>query len=68
MNSSVSQGPVRGDKGSLHIDFPDKDRDGKKVTLHFSPAKVSYCCEPEPAPGVVNGRTIVVCTMYVHIL
>ena len=37
--SAGSQAAAR-DKGSLHIEFPDKDRDCKKITVHFTPQKV----------------------------
>ena len=37
--SAGSQAAAR-DKGSLHIEFPDKDRDCKKITVQFTPQKV----------------------------
>ena len=39
-SSAGSQAAAR-DKGSLHIEFPDKDRDCKKIAVHFTPQKVS---------------------------
>ena len=38
--SSAGSQAVARDKGSLHIEFPDKDRDCKKIAVHFTPQKV----------------------------
>ena len=43
VSSVGSQTAVKGDKGNLLVEFPDKDRDCKKICIHFSPYKVYYC-------------------------
>lgn len=41
MSSTGSQAAVRADKGNVRIEFPDKDKDCRKISIHFSPYQVS---------------------------